>query len=95
MTATVAQLRKLLELATPGPWEVCDALDRKARVYRVAFSEHRQANDGIVAEFGRFPDTMAPADARLVVELVNAAPALLDELEAFRAITADLQRAER
>ena len=84
MNEDLRRLRKLLAAATPGSWEVRDALGSPPIIEKVVFEP---VTERIVASTGQFPDSQAQPDAQLIAELHNAASALLDELEAFRAVT--------
>jgi hypothetical protein len=85
------ELRAMLEKATKGPWRLCDgqyvSVNGEAR-YTGKTAEVGAASD---------PDTILgcaegyDADMDLVVALRNAAPLLLDEIDALRARVAALQ----
>lgn len=88
---TVGRLRALLEKATPGPWRVHEITDSAERA-----APHRtvrgECNDPVAALARRtFPEShqraREEANAALIVEAINALPALLDA--ASRAIEAE------
>ena len=81
---TVAELRRLLDAATPGPWMVGDEGDDVAVIVdegdefssiQIAADLH-QGDDGLT-------------DARLIAAAVNALPALLDAAEERDALRAE------
>lgn len=76
----IAELRGLIAKATPGPWE-CDG----------AVLEYEGARFGEVAYVIGKSGQQFPANAEnaaLIVNAINALPALLDRLEAGEAIVA-------
>lgn len=83
MTAPVdtTRLRELLAKATPGEWDIAE-VDWAG----LEFSIHAPTGciAGGLVEYGAFSVEQARINAALIVALRNAAPALLDELEALR-----------
>lgn len=68
------ELRRLLELATPGPWEAntSEATMDDRSGWRIGHPRRPQA----------FSAVMRAADAQLIAAAVNALPDLLDQLDA-------------
>ena len=73
--AVTAELRRLLDEATPGPWT--HRLNQKP--YRIVVFGGRKAY-----EAGYTTSDIEAADAALIAAAVNALPGLLDEREALR-----------
>ena len=69
----LAELRRLLERATPGPWH---AWDRGIGYEVHAEVEHNPIH--CVPLNSEFRETFRGTDARLIVAAVNALPGLLD-----------------
>lgn len=79
MTApdVIARLRELLTKATPGPWEAGES------TFGAAIGGHGIT---VASVSGRGRDRPAMADAALIVDAVNALPALLDERDRLLAV---------
>lgn len=82
----IAELRRLAEAATKGPWtakEPAFAPGIKARVFGPTYK-------------GKFEgqETMAVPDADFIAAARNALPELLDEVERLRARVAVLEKAK-
>ena len=70
---TLAELRRLLEEATPGPWHAWDR--------GIGYEVHTEAEHNpihCVSLNSEFRETFRGPDARLIAAAVNALPALLD-----------------
>ena len=68
-----AELRRLLERATPGPWHAWDR--------GIGYEVHTEAEHNpihCVSLNSEFRETFRGPDARLIAAAVNALPALLD-----------------
>lgn len=76
----LARLRKLDEAATQAPWRFRDNLGCKDIGRRL----DRQNLDLVAYTPGRVDEAEDRANARLIVEMRNALPALLDEVDALR-----------
>lgn len=74
----IQQLRKLLAKATPGPWSwEPECRSSKATLYSGRDYQHHGLN-----LFGRLePDSNGANNLDLIVEAINALPALLDCIE--------------
>lgn len=72
--AEIAELRRLCEAATPGPYSVRHGRDQASDVYTVL-----DGNDMWVADCGN-----APQDAAFIAAARAALPAALDEVERLR-----------
>ncbi|MEC3912356.1 DUF551 domain-containing protein [Sphingobium sp. CR2-8] len=72
MTDTIAELRELLALATPRPWEYLNTsgtiVQKIDRLTTYVIAEMQTSNETI--------------DAKLIAAAINALPALLDRVEA-------------
>ena len=66
LTPDLAELRRLAEAATPGPWAARYGVSWEARV---------------CATTGSLADVNSTANAELIVAAINALPALLDAAE--------------
>ena len=93
-TVDTKALRALLEKATPGDWRISDE-DSGRYIFPMVWKGQRNTNDlALIARFSPWAGASqddrkavmaeAKANAELAVALVNAAPALLDELDALR-----------
>jgi hypothetical protein len=89
MNATeLAELRRLLAEATPGPWEAFDE-DGKAGVAAPAVTKQFIEGPSCYADIAALEDwfdssrsrEVTLANAALIVAAVNALPGLLDEVE--------------
>jgi hypothetical protein len=97
MTADTARLRALLAEATPGPWERRVPTVEGVfppHIVRVDRDDQNRRRTTILAEAFQtrgpdIDDVKAGANATLVVEAVNAFPALLDRLERAEAALRD------
>ena len=70
---TLAELRRLLEEATPGPWHAWDR--------GIGYEVHTEVEHNpihCVSLNSEFRETFRGPDARLIAAAVNALPALLD-----------------
>ena len=76
-TPDVAELRRLAEAATPGPWEARYGVSWEARV---------------CATTGSLADVDSTANAELIAAAVNALPALLDAAAERDALAAKVER---
>lgn len=79
MTTDTDELRRLLEAATPGPWDL-------AGTDGMGFAVHRGEHETVALYCDR-------DDAALIAAAVNALPGLLDENAALRAQVAELRAA--
>lgn len=92
--ADIAELRRLLAAATPGPWI---AGESDWEVDAVSFTEHGDdcvedctgLHNGMIVECGRDYDLGTKNDRDLIVAAINALPGLLDELERPEALQID------
>lgn len=81
ITDRIAELRRLLLKATPGPWAFANWMsgDRPSSIT----SLHRPGQAEAVAICPRYKaDKFRQVDARLIIAAVNALPALLEVAEA-------------
>lgn len=78
---TPEELKVLLGKATERPWE-----NRLAVSPGAAHKVIVGGGDRIVADTGTFPDKQSPADAALIVALVNLAPQFVALWEAAKAV---------
>ena len=76
-TPDVAELRRLAEAATPGPWAARYGVSWEARVCTTT---------------GSLADVDSTANAELIVAAVNALPALLDAAAERDALAAKVER---
>ena len=76
-THFLAELRRLAEAATPGPWAARYGVSWEARV---------------CATTGSLADVNSTANAELIVAAVNALPALLDAAAESDALAAKVER---
>ena len=74
---TIAELRRLAEAATPGPWAARYGVSWEARV---------------CATTGSLADVNSTANAELIVAAVNALPALLDAAAERDELAAKVER---
>lgn len=79
-----AELARLAEAATPGPWESRPHDDDDYPTYDVYAEAMWSQIERFVA------DDLAPADAAFIAAARTAVPALLDENAALRAVLFDL-----
>ena len=77
LTPDLAELRRLAEAATPGPWAARYGVSWEARV---------------CATTGSLADVNSTANAELIVAAVNALPALLDAAAERDALAAKVER---
>ncbi len=84
--SSLKRLRRIAEAATPGPWAFRNNLGCKAIGQRV----NRQTLDPVAHTPGRQDEGEDRANARLIVDMRNALPALLDVAEAAREVSAHL-----
>jgi hypothetical protein len=92
----IGELRKLLEAATPGPWEACG--DDRGGCQCGMVWNRIVGEDGALILNTRHADSDLPtpdlehakANALLVAAAINALPKLLDELEQRRKLHPDL-----
>jgi len=86
--STIARLRALLAEATPGPWEAEDTSDVNDDLFSDDERESPLSTGWFRGQVGKVDvgdySTLTFADAALMVEAVNALPALLDVVEAAR-----------
>ena len=83
----LAELRWLLERATPGPWHAWDR--------GIGYEVHTEAEHNpirCVSLNSEFRETFRGPDARLIVAAVNALPALLDGAAERDALAAAVER---
>ena len=83
----LAELRWLLERATPGPWHAWDR--------GIGYEVHTEAEHNpirCVSLNSEFRETFRGPDARLIVAAVNALPALLDAAAERDALAAAVER---
>lgn len=87
MTIDIANLRKLLDAATPGPWhrEWADSHPDPANIEILSIGRGDR-----IALIEEPDDASEVADADLIVALRNAAPAIIDEVERLRGIVPEL-----
>jgi hypothetical protein len=76
MEPDTERLRELLDKATPGPW---------ARVRSIWLEPGDDSTNDIIAGHVSIGEGVPEADAKLIAELRNQAPALLDALAAAEA----------
>ena len=80
MADPLNKLRKLSSKATPGRWEVRDAIAESGHVLAVVYAEPTDSRqDGVVADTGQFPDSQAKPDAYFIAAAVNYVRSLLAE----------------
>ena len=80
---TLAELRRLLEEATPGPWHAWDR--------GIGYEVHTEVEHNPIRcdpLNSGFRETFGGPDAHLIVSAVNALPSLLDQLDAAEAALA-------
>ena len=77
LTPDLAELRRLAEAATPGPWAARYGVSWEARV---------------CATTGSLADVNSTANAELIVAAVNALPGLLDAAAERDALAAKVER---
>ena len=85
-----AELRRLLERATPGPWHAWDR--------GIGYEVHTEAEHNpihCVSLNSEFRETFRGTDARLIAAAVNALPALLDAAAERDALAADADKWQR
>ena len=80
MTPDLAELRRLAEAATPGPWAARYGVSWEARV---------------CATTGSLADVDSTANAELIAAAVNALPGLLDAAAERDALAADADKWQR
>jgi hypothetical protein len=107
MTDEIAELRALLEKATPRPWAVRPDVDRIGRkrgwlclwngARPVVYPATVETHDGESGEITTWSGVqISPDDAALIVAAVNALPALLTRVEAAEsALAASRAECER
>ena len=81
------ELRRLLEMATPGPWHAWDR--------GIGYEVHTEAEHNpirCVSLNSEFRETFRGPDARLITAAVNALPALLDAAAERDALAAKVER---
>ena len=87
---TIERLRALLDEATPRPWEAEDTSDVNDDLFSDDERESPLSTGWFRGQVGKVDvgdySTLTFADAALMVEAVNALPALLDVAEASRAL---------
>lgn len=85
MKTDTARLRALYEAATPGPWYV--PRGKGCRKIRGPKKPGRQSQGSDIGyTVGLADDRLDAANAMLIAETHNALPALLDEVDALRAV---------
>lgn len=79
----IAKLRELLAKATPGPWDAMNTFaEQGVEIWDGGPGDMPIAR--LAYRYPKVPGRDAHPDAALIVALHNAAPALLDEVEALR-----------
>ena len=86
---TLAELRRLLDAATPGPWR--DEMMQGDRVTLTAIVAGKPNPDDLRV----VGSTLAHNDARVLIAAVNALPALLDAAAERDALAADADKWQR
>ena len=87
-TPDVAELRRLAEAATPGPWRT-EYLMGAGNDLLTAIVAGRATPDDLRV----IGSTLAERDGKFIVAAVNALPALLDDADALRAELAHMTEA--
>ena len=87
----LAELRRMLDVATPRPWMACEDED-EVRIVLDDDSNHWPGRYTAIARGFEQGDDYGLSDAMLVTAAVNALPALLDAVAERDALAAKVER---